>query len=410
MSVSAEAIDREAPIEIKLSEVIGAMSYALDITEGQPQGHAARACMLGMRIGRELGLNEKDSSALFYALLLKDVGCASNASRLAMLFDSRRPISPHRGMTIAQQLQLPEASTVAIGAIDEHWDGEGSPEGLRGEAIPLLARILCLAQTAELLLRDSSIDAAIEMTAQLSGTWFDPQLVRAFSHLRHDTAFWIDFNHKDPQGAVAGYEPQDTLLAADDGSLDRIAQAFSQVVDAKSPWTRRHSEGVAEIAVGMANVLGLNFAEQRHLRRAALLHDVGKLGISNTILDKPGKLTPAEMCEMRKHTHYTHEILIRVAGFRHLAELAASHHERMDGKGYHRGLYAGTLPLAARILAVADMYEALSAKRPYRADLTGEEVMSILTGHAGTGLCPLSFEALKTWIDENHSCPIALAA
>jgi putative nucleotidyltransferase with HDIG domain len=315
-----------------------------------------------------------------------------------------------RGASIAAQMQLPRETSDAIRALDEHWDGHGHPDGLEGEQISPLARILGLAQTAEVFIRQYGLDAAIDMAVDRSGTWFEPELVRIFVNLRHDTDFWREFQRGDPRRQVAAFEPADQMLTADAGLLDRIASGFSQVIDAKSPWTFRHSEGVAEISVGIADVLGFDFSQRRYLRRAALLHDVGKLGISNLILDKPGKLTADELIEMRKHTRYTYEILAHVAGFRDLADLAASHHERLDGKGYHRGLCAGQLSTPARILSVADMYEALAARRPYRQDLTPEEVMTILTQNAGQGICPEVFAALKTWLAASDYKPYQLAA
>jgi HD-GYP domain-containing protein (c-di-GMP phosphodiesterase class II) len=185
---------------------------------------------------------------------------------------------------------------------------------------------------------------------------------------------------------------------------------FSMVIDAKSPWTFCHSTGVAEIAVGVGMQLGLSMFELQQLNRAALLHDVGKLGVSNLILDKPAKLDADELAVMRKHPSFTFDILSRVDGFRNFRELAASHHERLDGKGYHRGLPAEMLPKSVRALAVADMYEALAAKRPYRQDLSSEEVMTILNRDAGTGACPEALEALKAFIAENHFVPYRLAA
>ena len=154
----------------------------------------------------------------------------------------------------------------------------------------------------------------------------------------------------------------------------------------------------------------MNAIEVRRVRRAGLLHDIGKLGVSNLILDKPGKLDANELAIMRKHPGYTHQILQQVTGFRELAEMAASHHERLDGKGYHRGLTADQLPTAARILAVADMYEALAAKRPYRQDLTDEQVMDILTKNTGAGICPNVFAALKTYIANGGYVPAKIAA
>ena len=445
---------RGAPpnVQIKLSGVISALSYALDITEGQPKGHAARTCMLGMRIARELRMNSADSSALFYALLMKDLGCSSNSAKMCYLFGSddraakaavktvewtstarslgyvartaaagrswwqrarafTRVIAAgqrgakelielrcERGATISRALDFPEATGQAILALDEHWDGNGHPRGLKGERIPLLARILSISQTVEVFTRESGMDAAFDMARERRKTWFDPHLVDIFLKLRRDAAFWERFRSDTPAEATAAFEPGDAALVADEARLDRIADGFSQVIDAKSNWTYRHSAGVARIAAGLTATLGYSAAEVRYVRRAALVHDIGKLGVSNMILDKPGKLTAEELAEMRRHPFYTHQILSRVDGFKDLADLAASHHERLDGKGYHRGLAGDQLSPFARVLLVADMFEALTAKRPYREDLSTEKVLGILRKDVGTGICPAVFAALEAWI------------
>jgi putative nucleotidyltransferase with HDIG domain len=315
-----------------------------------------------------------------------------------------------RGAKIANDLLLPDATSQAIGALDEHWDGTGHPAGLRGEEIPLLARIVSLAQTVEVFAANAGLDAAYKVARQRKGTWFDPKLVKALMKFRGDEEFWRMFFAEDPNTLVASFEPAERKMPVDGATLDRIAHGFALVIDAKSPWTFKHSEGVATIAAGIAETMGMLPVEIRDIRRAGLLHDVGKLGVSNMILDKPGKLTPEEIAEMRKHTAYTYEILQQVAGFRHLASIAASHHERLDGKGYHRGLGADDLPQAARILAVADMYEALTAKRPYRQDLSQEQVMDILAKNAGPGICPIVFAALKRYLANGGYVPEAIAA
>jgi putative nucleotidyltransferase with HDIG domain len=455
---------RSSPVQIKLSEVISALSYALDITEGQPKGHAARSCMLGMRMARDLRLPAAESSALFYALLLKDLGCSSNAGRMCYLFGSDDRTVKHdvktvdwtsfsgslgyvashvsmqgsmldkarhlarvaiggsaaardlidlrcdRGAKIARELEFPEMTALAIRSLDEHWDGHGHPQGLKGEQIPLLARILNLSQTAEVFIREKSLDAAFEMAVARSGTWFDPELVQLFLSVKNDTGFWQLYNSPSPSDATASFEPADCMLVADAALLDRIAEGFSQVIDAKSPWTYRHSEGVARISAGITEVMGFSSEEVRYVRRAALVHDVGKLGISNLILDKPGKLTPEEITEMRRHTFYTYQILSQVEGFKDLADLAAAHHEQLDGKGYHRGLDASQLSTFARILAVADIYEALTAKRPYRQDLTDDEVTTIMRKKLGWGICPAVYDALGVYLARTGHVPTKLAA
>jgi HD-GYP domain-containing protein (c-di-GMP phosphodiesterase class II) len=449
---------------MKLSEVISALSYALDITEGQPKGHAARSCMLGMRIAKELRLSSDDMSALFYALLLKDLGCSSNAGKMCYLFGSddreiKRAVKTvnwsnilasvgyiarnvatggswtnklkhfvrvaaggssaarklielrcDRGAKIARELEFPELTAAAIRGLDEHWDGLGHPQGLCGQRIPLLARLLSIAQTAEVFVSEHGLDAACEMVRQRNGTWFDPQLAKIFLSLRNDTAFWESFHGGDPASLTSDFEPPEATMIADESRLDRIAEGFSQVIDAKSPWTYHHSEGVARISVGVAEILGFAPHETRSIRRAALVHDIGKLGVSNLILDKAGKLTPAEIAEMRLHTLYTHQILSRVTGFQDLAELAASHHEQLDGKGYHRGLDASQLDTAARLLAVADIFEALTARRPYRQDLTRDEVSTIMSKKVGTAICPVAHEALQAYISRGGFVPARIAA
>jgi HD-GYP domain-containing protein (c-di-GMP phosphodiesterase class II) len=450
--------------ELRLSEVVAALSYALDITEGQPEGHSVRTCMIGMRIAKEIYLTPKQRSALFYALILKDLGCSSNASKVCYLFsaDDRQAKSDlkttnwnrlmpklgyilrnaapgagfgkrmanianlarngttvakelveircDRGATIARNLSMPEETALAIRSLDEHWDGQGHAAGLSGEDIPILARILGLSQTVEVFHRRDGLPAALEMAKGRSGTWFDPQLVKALHATRNDTAFWDRLHAVDPLKEAMKFEPEERRVHASEELLDRIAVGFGQVIDAKSPWTYRHSEGVADIAGGIAAVMGYQGEELRLLRRAARLHDIGKLGISNLILDKPGRLDEGELAQMRKHPLYTRQILERVSGFREIAGIAAAHHERLDGKGYDCGLDASHLPTQVRILSVADMYEALAAKRPYRQDLSEEQVMDIINKSIGTALDPACVEGLKTFIDQSHYEPFKVAA
>ncbi|CAA9488196.1 MAG: Metal-dependent phosphohydrolase [uncultured Solirubrobacteraceae bacterium] len=433
--------------------MIGALSYALDITEGQPMGHAARSCLIGMRIAEAIGLPEAASRSLFYALLMKDVGCSSNAARLSALFDgddlaikhdfkladsesliemarytarhaasdrgalararrfaaiaarteanTRRliEIRCERGAEIARMVGLDEAAAEAIGCLDEHWNGGGHPLGLRGDGIPLLGRILCLAQTVEVFYSARGHAVAYEVAAARSGTWFDPALVDALSSFRGEAGFWLRVAGPDPAREVAREDPGAPDLPGDDSGLDLIAEGFARVIDAKTPYTARHSEGVARIAVGIATELGFDACELSDLRRAALLHDIGKLGVSNRILDKPGRLDDEEWKAVRRHPEFTLRILERVPVFESLAELAANHHERMDGRGYHRGLLAGELPLAHRVLVVADVFEALTATRPYRAGMPVEKALDIVHGDIGTAFCPEAAAGLDAWLD-----------
>jgi putative nucleotidyltransferase with HDIG domain len=307
-----------------------------------------------------------------------------------------------RGAVIARKLAMPEETAIAIRSLDEHWDGQGHPYGAAGDDIPTLSRIMGLAQTAEVFYRKGGVDAAMGVAKARSGTWFDPDLVKAFQSIRNDGKFWEKLKAENPLREAMTFEPEEQVVTATEELLDNIAAGFGQVIDAKSPWTYRHSEGVAEIAGGIAEVMGFSAEQVRLLRRAALLHDIGKLGISNLILDKPGKLNDEELAMMRKHPFWTRQILERVSGFRELAGAAAAHHERLDGKGYDCGLDASQLGVETRILSVADMFEALAAKRPYRQDLTEEQVMDILNRNLGTALDPVCVEALKVFLEKTN--------
>ncbi len=451
----ATSLTPTAPAALRLSENLSALSYALDITEGQPEGHAVRTCLIGMGIADVAGVPASERGPLFYALLLKDLGCSSNAARLCNLFgtddlalkrshkvtDWTRPLpglryafshaagsSPvarlirtvsigirergsgremtqtrcDRGADIAAMLGFTEATRDAIRALDEHWDGQGMPLGLAGDRIPLLGRVVGLAQTTEVFASTYGVDAALAVMRERRGSWFDPDLVDALLSLQGDTSFWGRVLSEDPRRHLGTLEPEEEILVADEPRLDDIASAFARVIDAKSPYTYRHSEGVAEIAVGIGAMRGFDARDIRTLRRAALLHDIGKLGVSNLILDKPGRLTDDQMAQVRQHPAYTHQILRRVTAFGDIVEIASSHHERLDGKGYHRGLRGAALCPLSRALVVADICEALRADRPYRSGLPWEQVLGILRKDAGTAVCEESVAALEAMLAEDY--------
>jgi putative nucleotidyltransferase with HDIG domain len=231
------------------------------------------------------------------------------------------------------------------------------------------------------------------------GQWFDPRLVDALLAFRRDQDFWNSLTEPD----VSAVEPPDRVMAADENRLDRVADGFAAVIDAKSPWTHEHSARVCAIATGMAKVLGFDEPGVRELRRAALLHDIGKLSISNRILDKSGPLTEAEYARFKGHVFLTEQILGRVPGFGSLAAVASAHHERLDGGGYPRGLARDELTMPMRVLAVADVYEALISARPYRPAYTPERALEMIRADVPSRLDADAFEALTALLDESDT-------
>jgi HD-GYP domain-containing protein (c-di-GMP phosphodiesterase class II) len=440
---------------IRFSQIMSALSVALDITQGHKQGHCMRSCLIGMRIANVLKLSSRDCSALFYALLLKDLGCSSNAAKFAYLFggddlqikhrtrlidwtspiqclkhcwtnaapdgnsfekltkvakivsagaEAGRKISEircDRGAEIAQMLRQSDATVTAIRDLDEHWNGGGNPKRLRGEEISLLGRICGLAQCVEVFYFEFGLSAAGDMARKRRGKWFDPTVVDAFLSFECDQPFWSSLLSADLISQLNQWEPEEEIMTADEEAIDSVAEAFARVVDAKSPWTFLHSNRVADIAVGIASQFDMNEDMLRDIRRAGLLHDIGKLGVSNMILDKPGRPTEKEFAEIRKHPEYSYRILKQISAFGTLAEVAGGHHERLDGRGYFRGIHAEDISLPTRVLTVADIYEALTAKRPYRDELDREKSISILTNEIGKGVDGECVKALQCWLDRN---------
>ncbi len=435
---------------MRTGAVVSALSHALDLSTGQPIGHSIRSCILGMRIAEEIGFSDEARNSLYYALLLKDCGCSGNASMMFHALGSddikaKRDVKTtdwtrvswetlqyafshvasgkpflerswalfrlalrqkqhsknsvkircERGSTLARLMGLSDATAHGILNLDEHWDGQGNPEGLRKTEIPILSRIMLLAQTLEVFLASQGGDAAFEVVSGRSKTWFDPDLIKAVRSLAKRKELWNDLLSDKAFTIGLEIEPRPKMMKKGDTALDAICVAFANIVDAKSPFTFNHSNGVANAAVAIARVLQLKRERILFIRHAGLLHDLGKLSVPNTILEKPGKPTDEEWEVLKLHPFYTWKILAGIPGFHEMSEIAASHHEKLNGKGYFRGLTAEQLPIEARILVVADIFDALSAKRPYRDSLPLEKVFEIMRKDVPHALDATCVEALE---------------
>jgi putative nucleotidyltransferase with HDIG domain len=449
-----QQLEQAAPRpDIRLAELLGALSYALDMVEGQPAGHCVRCCWIAIHIGREIGLTEPQLWDLYYTMLVKDVGCSSNAARICQIYmmdditfkrdlmtvngslpQVLRFVLSHTGMNaglterfralvnvfqnggqiaqelmetrcdrgaeIARKMRFSENVIAAIRGFDEHWDGGGMPAGLRGEAIPIYSRISLIAQIVDVFQTANGVEAAKREIQHRAGTWFEPRLAAAFERVADDEEFWRMLRSDDLQTAIFALEPAQQRTIVDEDYLDDIAAAFAQVIDSKSPYTSGHSERVTLFTDLIAEQLGFEPRQRRWLKRAALLHDIGKLGVSNSILDKPGKLDDDEWVAMKRHTTLGEMILKRIAALDDLAVIAGAHHERLDGKGYPRGLTDEQISLDIRIVTTADIFDALTADRPYRAAMPVDKALAIMTDMVGTALDPRCFAALKRAIEQ----------
>jgi putative nucleotidyltransferase with HDIG domain len=420
------------PASISLAELLSALSFALDLTEDVRPGHAVRSCLLGMRIAAELGLSESQRSTLYYSLLLKDFGCSCNCKFLCEMVggDDRaikrkvkladwqypsitglRTLWEHAGVgeplleksgrvlrlafgrhSFRRELvrlrcecaarlipRIGLACSVAdvLASLDEHWNGQGYPDRLRGESIPVASRIINLAQCLDLFASESSTAGAVDRVRRRTGSWFDPNLVRVVVLLAAQGRLWNHYGSGMERRLVLDLEPG-VAVQAGNRQIDDIAETFAQMIDAKSPFTGGHSQAVRDAAVHIAEQMGLSEERTRLISRAALLHDIGKLRVPNSILDKPGKLDVIEWQVVKEHPGLGGEILGRIRSFKELSHIVAEHHEKLDGSGYPAGLKAEQLCLESRILAVADAYSALLENRSYRKAMPHQQALEAM--------------------------------
>jgi putative nucleotidyltransferase with HDIG domain len=456
--------------EVSLSEVISAMTFALDLTEGADPGHALRSCLLGMRLAEALGVAKDVQASLYYALLLKDVGCSNNAARMthivggddraakaiAKLADWTRPhraemrvvkglwstvlpgaslprrlfqfakigLTQHknnrqmielrceRGAEIVTMLELGVVAAETVRRLDEHWNGKGYPEGLKGDRIPLPARICSVAQNLDVFAEDGT-DVALGVLRKRSGRWFDPAIVRMAERLNKNGTLWVNARREDSvertREAVVALDPGLHRSIGTQG-VDRVCEAFAGVVDAKSPFTFEHSTRVAAIAVEIAREMGMEPEQVTLVRRAALLHDLGKLSVPNTILDKTGQLDAEEWKVVAKHPGLTRSILERVSSFRRLAAVAGEHHEKLDGTGYPDGLSAEDLSMESRVVVLADCYTALEEHRPYRGAIAPENILTMLAESVPRKLDETCFMALRRVLERRFAARLETEA
>jgi HD-GYP domain-containing protein (c-di-GMP phosphodiesterase class II) len=300
-----------------------------------------------------------------------------------------------RGADIARQLRFGEPVAAGIHALDEHWDGSGRPDASRGADIPVYARIALLSQVVDVFHTVGGPDGAMAEVRRRAGTWFDPELVSVMRYVAEDPGFWTMLASDALNAAVFALEPGKFEVQLDDDYLDEIAAAFGQIVDAKSPYTSGHSQRVALYADGIAEELGLDLARRRWLKRGALLHDVGKLGVSNTILDKPDRLDADEWAAVQRHAAFTGAILGRIGAFDDLARMSSAHHEKLDGTGYPLGLKEEQIALETRIITVADIFDAITAERPYRGAIPVPRTLEIMAENLDTAIDRRCFAALR---------------
>lgn len=421
---------------MRLVGLLAGLSRLADLGFGIPAGEATRSAALATTIGRSLDLPDEQVRAALYTALLHHVGCTGYAHEAGQLvgdeltmysttaqtnladpremFTTFLPgltrghplrerirltlVTVSRGQRIgvesttaacevgrdaARRLGLPAEVQRSIYHSYEWWNGKGVPDGLDGDDIPLGARLASLSSTATLLDTTAGVERAVEVVRGGSGRLFDPDLAHHF--VDHAQTLLDEIDATGPLELLWEAEPRPALSVLDPQLLD-IATVFGDLADLKTPYTHGHSRGVAELARAAGERLAPAVGDLDDLQVAASLHDVGRVAISSAVWDKPGPLRAHEWEQVRLHTYHSERILAASDRLAPLAPLVGAHHERCNGSGYHRGCTHAELPLAARVLAAADVYQAMTQRRPHRPALTpGEAEEQLLAeGRAGS--------------------------
>jgi HD-GYP domain-containing protein (c-di-GMP phosphodiesterase class II) len=423
---------------LRLAEAAGVLCLATDLAMGQPLEHGLRTAMLALRTAQEMGLPEEDQVAVYYTGLLHFAGCTAESeidarffgdemaarpqmltvahgSRLELVVTAMRTAHPAsaplaRAAKMARaafggiaefrkwasshcdvarllgaRMGLPGQVQDALRHLYERWDGNGMPGDLRGTRIPLPVRVMQVGEDADVAYQHGGIPLASRVLARRAGSGLDPEPVQAFLALGDAAYKGLDAPSiwDDVMAAEPGPQP-----VVDEARLDDCLSAVGDFADLKSMWTAGHSRGVADLAGRAAGLAGLGAAEVVTLRRAALVHDIGRVAVPVGVWAKPGPLTRDEQEQVRLHAYHTERVLQVCPALRPLARLAGSHGERSDGSGYHRGSRADELPAAAWLLAAADCYHAMREPRAHRPALSPEAAAGQLGQDAQAGKLP----------------------
>jgi HD-GYP domain-containing protein (c-di-GMP phosphodiesterase class II) len=420
---------------IRLGELLGALSLASDLGMGQPLEHVLRQTLIALRLARRLGVAAAECEVVYHAGMLAWVGChvdayeqakwfgddtalksdlrfvdlgrqgarsvfmvrhlgvgrpAGERARLGLAFvvegrhDADQMFDNHwrAADALAERLGLTQRVRDCIEQTFERWDGRGVPRGLRGEQIEFGARLVNLADVVEVFHRAGGVAAALAVATDRRGTQFDPSLVDVL--LEDPGGILDDLDEEGTWTAVIEDEPAVGPRLTEAG-LDAALEAVADFADVKSPYTVGHSRAVGDLAGDAAKAYGLGDEVARTVRRAGLVHDLGRLGVPNTVWDKQTPLSPAEVERVRMHPYLTERMLAYSPGLRRLGAVAVQHHERLDGSGYPRGLTAEALTREGRLLAAADCFRTRLEPRPYRAARTAPQAADELVAEARAG-------------------------
>lgn len=397
-------------IKADLKQVIYALSDALDLVGVDDVAHGKRVGIMAAECSKVLGFDATATSFLFELGLLHDIGVSSTQihQHLVQEFDWEGS-QEHTKVGCAVLSNYAPLASMALPVLYHHtrWDSL-----LLTNIDPLIAQQANLtllvdrvdALTAPYYANNSVLhqtNAIREMIASRAGTYFAPQLVDAFLEASGPEAFWLSLEPRSIQKYVRDQLRQNHPYEVAISELKQLAEIFSRIVDAKSPFTAQHSLGVSRLSRFLAEKMGVSAENCEKLEIAGLLHDLGKLRVPDEVLDKPGKLDHTERLAINTHTFETYQILYGIKGFEEITCWASYHHEEPDGSGYPFRIKAEAMPLEARILRVADIFQAMVQDRPYRQGLSADEALGFLTTLVKENRIDADIVAtVNHWLDE----------
>ena len=377
-------------LQLDLVRLLLSLSDWLDWSQQGITNHHKQVAFACLSLGKEIGMDDDSLSRLFKAASIHDIGAVTWNEKLSLARFDLEHTSPHcrRGQYFVSESNLLSHLGTTILHHHDTWSGS-NPGGVRGDEIPLPSRIIHMCDRVSILINhDDHVlnqrKTIVSRIRDLAGTAFDPELAAAFESLAQRESFWLDLAQPSLGFQLNSMAPV-KLISSTATELRDLAEVMAYAVDAKSRFTYRHSHGVAAVARFLAELCGFDPEKRTLLEIAGLLHDLGKLTVPEAILEKPGALTPSEISWIRQHTYYTYWFLLPAGIDQQMAEWAAYHHERLDGRGYPFGVGADRLQLEHRIVAVADIFTALREDRPYRRPMQWEEIARILASQAKSG-------------------------
>lgn len=373
---------------IPIYNLIESLAESIDLISREVQNHHRRVAIIAHYLGVEMGLPPNRLENLVIASALHDVGGLTSRDRLDLLTFEENP-GHHAEYGYRLLLGFRHFAHVApfIRYHHVHWNN-GMCVGVNGEPIPEESQIIYLADRIAVLMPENfQLGDAPKICARVeaqSGSSFRPDLVRLFTEsLAQKECFWLDARDSHIRPMLRSTLTRGLNLSDED--LLSLGKLYSQIIDFRSSFTATHSSGVSAVAAALADLMRFSTQECLHMRLAGYLHDIGKLIVPESILEKDGPLTPEEFEIIRSHSYYSDRLLMNIKEFDTIRTWGALHHERLNGKGYPFRMSGDQLPLGSRIMAVADVFVALSEDRPYRAGMEKSAALAVLDSMTKAG-------------------------